>query len=268
MMIIFSLVALFIAINLSIRGILLRYLIGNPEAHARASIVPEQIPMDAVNLKNGHWYSLGYAEFLLPSHIALKLQSRGPRPLIYGESEVVSIWFNDIGSPKDPNAFMPNLHSKLTDFPIPDKLRKTLQDHFRDFIDSAISVEKTVPLPFWDALKMNWNEFIVYMIKLGLKVYNPQGRNGVWIYQSKHTKGIVRIGTKIGDPYTDMIYIVLANLDQTISQTFMMSIQAGERQKLKDDLLPFLKSYRFRIDSIKTEDQIRDLIKKAGIQPK
>jgi len=266
-MIIISLMVLIFAVNFAIRTLLLRNLIGKPDAYARASVVPEHMDMDTVDLDQGHLYSLGYAEFLLPSHIAIKLHSKGPRTWIYGESETFSIWFKDIGSPHDPNGAMTNLHTKLADFPIPDKLRNSLKEHFHDYIDSAIHIEKTVPQPFWDALFMNWNEFIVYIIKLGIKVYQPQGRNGVWIYQSEHTQGIVRIGPKIGDPDMEMIYIVLVNLDHTFSQTFMMSIPATKTEKLKADLLPFLKSYRFRIDSIKTEDQMRDLIKGAGIEP-
>ena len=265
LMILVSLVALIFTLNIALRSFLLRQVIGKPEQYARASVIPEYLDMDAIHIGNTKLYSLGYADFLLPSHIELLLHSKGPDNWINGESEILSIHFYDIESPNDPNGLMTKLYSGLADFPIPDQLKKNLQEHFPNLIDSVITIEKTLPQPFREAIFMSWNEFILYMIKLVSKVYHPQGQHGVWIYQSKHTQGCVRIGPKTGDPNTEMIFIVLASLDHSMAQTFLISTPDSEKQKLKDNLLPFLQSYRFRINTIQTKDQIKDLIKGAGI---
>jgi hypothetical protein len=131
-------------------------------------------------------------------------------------------------------------------------------------MDSIVEIEKTMPISVWKANAMPWDEYAIYLVKLLSKSYHRYGEDGVWIYKASQTKGVVRFGRKFEDPDAVMVHVVLISHDGGISQDFLLIIPPDAKQKVKEILLPLLQSFRFQIDSFESEDQIKDLIRKAG----
>lgn len=248
---------------LAIRGVL-RYhalykVLKRPEARERLSIQPTWHEFAA--LKPVHPINLGYATFDTGATNPISIAATASGAVLLTNRDV-SIAFllpfaPDISS--DPSIEQTVGREERAHPHIAAYLREAATDPMA----AEMAVEQIRKLSFSQVLLMNNDDFLVYSFRLLLKVGDRLGSKEVWFFTGPHTKGIVRIGQTPNDVRFANVWFV--SPDGKTGIGLLLSIPEGSSNTVYTPLEPILRSFRFTINKVGDRDEIKTLIREAGI---
>ncbi len=237
----------------------------HPQARHRVAIVPTELDLAAMQVPQGVTCNVGYAEFIVPSVSSVELKSSSGIAVL-GESDVLSFAFLAPWDPSAPSSTAETFKSELSKLPEGNPLREELAGPDATHLDLLINMERTTPEPFLTVLFQDQHLFVFRTMQLILKGGMQDGSHSVHTYSTEHTRGLIRVGKNEGD--VSYAHVSIQNRTGTEAVGMIARLPDGKSGDITQILPPLLKTFRFTVEHLDSEDEITKLITQAGIPPK
>ena len=247
------------------RCYMLRKVYRHPQARHRVAIVPTQLDLATLQVPQGVTCNVGYAEFVIPSAPSVDLKSSGGIAVI-GESDTLTFAFLPPWDPSAPDSTAESFKSELSKLPESNPLRAELADPDATHLDLLINMERMTPEPFLTVLFQDQHLFAFRTMQLILKGAMQDGSRSVHTYATPHTRGLILVGKD----ETDVSYaqVSIENQSGTQAVGMLAHLPDGKPGDITQILPPLLKTFRFTAEHLNSEDEISELIARAGVPPR
>ena len=232
-------------------------------ARYRAAMVPVALDLTAVRVAGDQTCDIGYAEFVVPENTPLQMVSifagRGIKATAGSVSfafllpwmvpgidlPAIACLFPDTARKRSEN--MPTLG------PVPNQL------------DLLFQMEQTLPLTWEKVMTMRTPQFTLHLANLAMKANHKIGLGGVYTFATPEIRGYIQVGEAPSDHHS--AHVALQDSGSMLSVGGKFWYPPGTNDDILAFLKPVLKSFRFKVHTITSDDQIRKLIADAGIKP-
>ena len=247
------------------RWYMLRKVYRHPQARHRVAIVPTELDLATSQVPQGVTCNVGYAEFIVPSVSSVKLKSSSGIAVL-GESEALTFAFLAPWDPSAPNSTAESFKSELSKLPEGNPVREELAGPDATHLDLLVNMERTTPEPFLTVLFQDQHLFVFRTMQLILKGAMQDGSHSVHTYATPHTRGLIRVGKDEAD--VSYAHVSIENQSGTQAVGMLAHLPEGKPGDITHILPPLLKTFRFTAEHLDSEDEITELIARAGIPPK
>lgn len=233
-----------------------------PEMTARIAVIPTELDLAAVPMPQGKTCHVGFAEFVVPNASRVDLKASGRGTAVLGQSDSLDFLIMPPFNPRTADR-MGEVQSFANELPEGHPMREALANG--SSLDFLIQIQKVTPVSTWDALRMDPTEFQIYVGWLIEKGGNRLGRTSVHTFSTPTARGMVEVGMKAGD--TSIAFVSFENPTGRMAVGLHARLPNGATGDVRDALIPLIKTFRFTIDAVGSEDEVRSLIAGAGIEP-
>lgn len=247
------------------RAYVLRRLYGNPRMRERMAVVVEELDLSETSVAEKAVCSIGYAEFSLLSADDLCIKSM-EESILAGESRWLEFFFL-----KPFHATLSSLHdgelqSEGAASRQSDPFAQLICDPDATALDLSLAMENVRPVSFWEGVFMGRGEFSTRTARLACKGLYSIGRDGVYTYATAHTRGLVYIGKDKDDSRRAHAQIESSSGNQAVGVHVL--IPEGQDGDIVEHLRVLLKTFRFTGDEPPSDEQLAEMIRAAGIEPR
>ena len=236
----------------------------SPDIVNRIKIVPSDLDLSTVELTNTKPCNIGYAEFALPSKYSLALHSYNGT-FIIGKSSAFDFILMPPVNPKGTNTCLQLMRLKLSKLPATHPLVREMSDPQMTDLDFQIRIEKLTAIPtLWQCLVIDKASFIDIVGRVWGKSVTPYGCDGVYYYKTDDTRGLLRMGQS--DSHASA-HVVIESQTRKNNLIFIINMHNDDASSVMPLLLPILKSFRFTVGNIPSEESLKVLIQSTGIEP-
>lgn len=247
------------------RWYMLRKVYRHPQARHRVAIVPSELDLATLQVPQGVTCNVGYAEFIVPSVSSVELKSSSGIAVL-GESELLTFAFLAPWDPSAPSSTAESFKSELATLPEGNLLREELADPDATHLDLLVNMERTTPEPFLTVIFQDQHLFAFRTMQLILKGAMQDGSHSVHTYATPHTRGLIRVGKDEAD--VSYAHVSIENQSGTQAVGMIARLPDGKSGDITQTLPSLLKTLRFTVEHLDSENEITEMIAHAGIPPK
>ena len=235
----------------------------------KVSQVPKDIDLPFYREVNRVSWSTGFSEFYFPSDKHLKISYDDS--FLFITSDIINITLIFPSSVKflmpSENQVKSDIESSLSSVPEQNQIKKAIEKALDDPLELEIMVANTVPMTFSQIMYASKDEFQLYLSNLIGKASIKYGYEGIFFYESRYSKGIIRMGEKYRTGER-VAHVSLMSGNKSMIQGLFAEVPDSYDGSVLDYLLPFIKEYRFIVNDVESDAQLITLIRQAGIQPR
>ena len=232
---------------------IIKKITNNPRKAHRVGVLPGKITVDKLEPKEWSKYSIGYAEFSYPSITALDLSvSGGTGIIIKSPSFTIGVM-----PPFDYDKETSELKKSFSEYAkVPPYNRLFALKH--GVLRWELIIEATTLPTLLEVIKMGNQDFAFQFSNLSLKSIYPYGHAGVKVLRTGSSECLIRIGRSGNDYNTAQVTLVDINNKNGISIVFTGKNNNGKNAL--EMLIPILQTFKFIVDSVHAEEEIKKLI--------
>lgn len=245
----------------------LRKLYRHPEAKHRVAVVPTELDLSDVQITQGVTCNVGYAEFVIPSTYSVDLKSTDSGCAVLGETD--GLWFALLApfDPSAPDHPANGIKAELSKLPRNHPLRRRFADPDATGLDLEIHAEQCLPPALWEAAMWNDAQFAFSTAQLFYKGSSTGGgMHSVHTYKTPETRGLVRVGKNPTDLST--AHVSMENRSGTQAVGILIRTRGDSNKDVMDSFSVILKTFRFTVETVDSEDEVKRIIAEAGILPR